>query len=145
MFLTGYTVVLSHMLVRSIQFTSFIYVFCFTIQKSEKTRRKVRPAISKEGLNSTMQQRMSLMAEVLNSKEERLTNQKKRYSLVDLDSLKNYSGDTKELNTIDVKRLHNPTDQLNKELSANAQLPQNVIKELNLVFRKNRKDQNECL
>ncbi|XP_077333789.1 arf-GAP with Rho-GAP domain, ANK repeat and PH domain-containing protein 2 isoform X1 [Lithobates pipiens] len=112
---------------------------------SEKTRRKERPAISKEGLTSTMQQRMSLMAEVFNSKEERLTNQKKRYSLVDLDSPKNYSGDTKELNTIDVKRLHNPTDQLNKELSANAQLPENVIKELNLVFRKNRKDQNECL
>ncbi|KAM5194478.1 arf-GAP with Rho-GAP domain, ANK repeat and PH domain-containing protein 2 [Mantella aurantiaca] len=112
---------------------------------SEKTRRKMKPTVSKEGLTSTVQQRMSMMAEVFNSKEERLTNQKKHYSLVDLDSPKNYIGDTKELDTIDVKRLHNPTDQLNKELSANLQLPQNVIKELNLVLSQSRKDQNECI
>ncbi|XP_018416762.1 PREDICTED: arf-GAP with Rho-GAP domain, ANK repeat and PH domain-containing protein 2 [Nanorana parkeri] len=112
---------------------------------SEKTRRKVRPAISKKELTNAVQQRMSMIAEVFDNKEERLMSQKKHYSLVDLDSPENYSGDTKELDTIDVKRLHNPTDQLNKKLSANVQLPQNVIKELNLVLRKSRKDQNECV
>ncbi|XP_063778383.1 arf-GAP with Rho-GAP domain, ANK repeat and PH domain-containing protein 2 isoform X2 [Pseudophryne corroboree] len=109
--------------------------------QSEKTRRKMKHTASREELSNAVQQRMSMMVDVFSYKEEeRLSNQKKHYSLVDLDSPENYSRDTSEIHTMDVNRLHNPTDQMNKELSSNTQLPQNVIKELNLVILKSRKD-----
>ncbi|CAN2388522.1 ArfGAP with RhoGAP domain, partial [Pristimantis euphronides] len=94
-----------------------------------------------EELGSTIQQRLSMMVDAFDYKDEgRLTNQRKHYSLVDLDSPKNYSEDTKEIQTMDVKALHNSADKLNKDLSSYTQLPQNVIKELNLVLQKSRKD-----
>ncbi|XP_069833602.1 arf-GAP with Rho-GAP domain, ANK repeat and PH domain-containing protein 2 [Dendropsophus ebraccatus] len=97
-----------------------------------------------EELTGTVQQRLSMMVDAFDYKgEERLTNQKKHYSLLDLDSPKNYSEDTREIQTMNVRGLHNPSDQLNKDLSSYTQLPQNVIKELNLVLQKSRKDRIE--
>ncbi|KAG8591640.1 hypothetical protein GDO81_000252 [Engystomops pustulosus] len=97
-----------------------------------------------EELSATLQQRMSMMVDIFDyNGEERLTNQKKHYSLVDLDSPENYSEDTREIQTMNVKGLHNPADQWNKDLSSSIQLPQNVIKELNLVIQKGKKTERE--
>ncbi|XP_071982026.1 arf-GAP with Rho-GAP domain, ANK repeat and PH domain-containing protein 2 isoform X2 [Engystomops pustulosus] len=97
-----------------------------------------------EELSASVQQRMSMMVDIFDyNGEERLTNQKKHYSLVDLDSPENYSEDTREIQTMNVKGLHNPADQWNKDLSSSIQLPQNVIKELNLVIQKGKKTERE--
>ncbi|XP_056412210.1 arf-GAP with Rho-GAP domain, ANK repeat and PH domain-containing protein 2 isoform X2 [Hyla sarda] len=97
-----------------------------------------------EELSSTIQQRLSMLVDALDYKEEeRLTNQKKHYSLFDLDSPKNYGEDTRETQTMNVKGLHNPTDAPNKDLSSYTQLPKNVIKELNLVLQKSKNHRTE--
>lgn len=104
---------------------------------------KIR-ALKHEQFSGTVQQRLSMMVDAFDYKEEeRLTNQKKHYSLHDLDSPKNYREDTREIQTMHVKRLHNHADQLNKDLPSHTQLPQNVIKELNLVLQKSRKDKTK--
>lgn len=104
---------------------------------------KIR-ALKHEQFSGTVQQRLSMMVDAFDYKEEeRLTNQKKHYSLHDLDSPKNYREDTREIQTMNVKRLHNHADQLNKDLPSHTQLPQNVIKELNLVLQKSRKDKTK--
>ncbi|CAJ0923109.1 unnamed protein product [Ranitomeya imitator] len=100
-------------------------------------------ALNHVDLSITLQQRLSMMLDSFDYKEERLSNQKKHYSLADLDDSKNYGDETREIQTMNAKGLHNPDDQLNKDLTSYTQLPQNVIKELNQVLKKSRKNKTE--
>ncbi|XP_075715078.1 arf-GAP with Rho-GAP domain, ANK repeat and PH domain-containing protein 2 isoform X2 [Rhinoderma darwinii] len=92
---------------------------------------------------STVQQRLSMIVDAFDYKEEERLSNQKRYSLVDLDRPKNYSEDMRKIQTMNVKGLHNTADQLNKDLTSHTQLPQNVIKELNLVLQKSKKDKTK--
>ncbi|KAM4051694.1 arf-GAP with Rho-GAP domain, ANK repeat and PH domain-containing protein 2 isoform 2-T2 [Anomaloglossus baeobatrachus] len=115
-----------------------------TGKKNMPTSGGKKAAVKNAELSVTVQQRLSMMVDSLEYKEEeRLTNQKKHYSLVDLDNSKNYSDDTRKIQTMNAKGLHNSDDTLNKDLSSYTQLPQNVIKELNLVLNKSRRNKFE--
>ncbi|KAM8939523.1 arf-GAP with Rho-GAP domain, ANK repeat and PH domain-containing protein 2 [Pelodytes ibericus] len=103
---------------------------------SDKMIPKLNYTLSREDISSTLKQRASLLADVLERKEEEtLTKQKKHYSLVDLDSPSNYDGEKHSMGS-----QNNTLNQYSKmPVASSVKMPPKLIKELNSVIQKNKK------
>ncbi|KAM4706591.1 arf-GAP with Rho-GAP domain, ANK repeat and PH domain-containing protein 2 [Discoglossus pictus] len=112
---------------------------------SEKMKWKIKHAASTLEINSTLKQRSSMVAEILERKDdEKLTNQKKHYSMGSLEDPKHYIGVSKEVKTWPSSMLNNNSETEHKLLvDSSTKLPPKLIKELNLVLQKNRKVNQE--
>ncbi|KAE8629348.1 hypothetical protein XENTR_v10000451 [Xenopus tropicalis] len=102
---------------------------------SEKSTLKIIHGASTLQLSPILKSRSSMLAEIFDCKEEsKLTNQKKHHSLINLDNENNYTGGGKD----------NSAEQIIKQCPAsNAKLPPNLIKELNSVLQKSKRDVQE--
>ncbi|KAM4807646.1 arf-GAP with Rho-GAP domain, ANK repeat and PH domain-containing protein 2 [Rhinophrynus dorsalis] len=93
----------------------------------------------KQEFNSILKQRSSMLTDVLDCKEEeKLTQKKKHFSLINLDDPSNYSGRAKD--STESKNLKSTKDHSSKTLAPSTKLPSNLIKELSSVIEKNKKD-----
>ncbi|XP_041435351.1 arf-GAP with Rho-GAP domain, ANK repeat and PH domain-containing protein 2 isoform X2 [Xenopus laevis] len=100
----------------------------------DNTVKRIHGAYTPE-LSPTLKLRSSMLAEIFDCKEEsKLTNKKKHHSLINLDNENNYIVGGKE----------HSAEQLTKQFPAsNVKLPPNLIKELNSVLQKNKRDVQE--
>ncbi|XP_053314330.1 arf-GAP with Rho-GAP domain, ANK repeat and PH domain-containing protein 2 [Spea bombifrons] len=102
----------------------------------DKIMLRIKQALSKEDLSSTLKQRASMLTELENKEEGRLTKHKKHYSLVNLSMPSNYDGGEMHSKDSDFRDL----DQCNKKpLASKATLPPTLIKELSSVIQKKQK------